>query len=258
MNDSSTVLQVSSLTKTYKQGDRDVRALSDLHLTVNRGESVAIMGASGSGKSTLLHLIAGLTRPDSGEVVIDGQSVFSLSDSQLTKFRRDRIGLVFQSFNLVPALTAEDNILLPLLSGGKRCDSSQLEELLDHLGIEHRRFHRPDALSGGEQQRVAIARALITQPAIVLADEPTGSLDSQNSQAICELLHKISEKERRTIVTVTHEPSVAIYSNVVVVLKDGKVVSKFETGQFADSVGLAAHYLEVVSGQTGELEHTTT
>lgn len=250
MQESDAVLTVTNLTKTFLQGKREVKALYGLNLNVLEGTSLAIMGASGSGKSTLLHLIAGLTRPDSGEVVIDGQNLFRMSDSRLTHFRRDRIGLVFQSFNLVPALTAEENILLPMLSASKVCDPQRLEELLDYLGLADRRAHRPDALSGGEQQRVAIARALITEPAIVLADEPTGSLDSQNSRAICALLRKIAAEQNRTIVTVTHEPEVALVSDQVLVLKDGQIINQFATAEYPSTAALAAHYLQVVSGDS--------
>ncbi|MCA9160018.1 MAG: ABC transporter ATP-binding protein [Planctomycetales bacterium] len=250
MNDLKTILKIRNLTKTFRQGKREVTALHDLSLSVLEGTSLAIMGASGSGKSTLLHLIAGLTRPDSGHVFVEETSLFELSDRRLTRFRRDKIGLVFQAFNLVPALTAEENVLLPLLSAGKRYDRQRLDTLLEYLGLTERRTHRPDALSGGEQQRVALARALITEPAIVLADEPTGSLDSQNSQAICELLCKISNEQHRTIITVTHEPTVAIYSEQVVVLKDGRIVSQFKTADYSDSAALAAHYLEVAAGRS--------
>lgn len=247
MNDLKAILQVSQLGKTFRQGTREIRALDALNLNVLEGTSLAIMGASGSGKSTLLHLIAGLTRPDTGQIVVEGQDLFQLSDSRLTRFRRDRIGLVFQSFNLVPALTAEENIALPLLSAGKTPDPRRLDELLDQLGIADRRSHRPDALSGGEQQRVAIARALITDPAIVLADEPTGSLDSQNSRAICEMLTRIASEQNRTIITVTHEPGVAIYSEQVLVLRDGHLISQFATSTFPDAAALAAHYSEMVA-----------
>ncbi len=172
-------LRVEHVTKRFKQGDTVVEALRGISLTIPRGQFVAVMGASGSGKSTLLHVVAGLTWPDEGQIVVEGTDLSRLSDSQLTTFRRRRLGLVFQAFNLIPTLTARDNILLPLLVDGAAGPAAgQLESLADVLGIASRLHHRPDALSGGEQQRVAIARALITDPALLLADEPTGSLDS--------------------------------------------------------------------------------
>ncbi len=185
-------LRVERVTKRFKQGDTVVEALRSISLSIPSGQFLAVMGASGSGKSTLLHVLAGLTWPDEGRVVIDNTDLSQLSDAKLTTFRRRRIGLVFQAFNLIPTLTAEENILLPLLVDGKAAPSrGQLETLASRLGIASRLHHRPDALSGGEQQRVAIARAVITDPALLLADEPTGSLDSvQQSQTICRLLHR--------------------------------------------------------------------
>ncbi|MCC7086086.1 MAG: ABC transporter ATP-binding protein [Pirellulales bacterium] len=239
-------LKVSQLTKRFLQGDREIDALVDVNLAVAAGEFVAIMGASGSGKSTLLHLVAGLTDATSGKVWVDGQDLSDLSDRQLTLFRRRRIGLVFQSLNLVPALTAKENVLLPLHAAGRSLDRNAIaDQLLSMLGLGQRRDHRPSALSGGEQQRVAIARALVADPAIILADEPTGSLDTTNGQLICKLLRKLNEDQRRTIVVVTHEPSVAIWSDRIVVLKDGRLQSEFDTSQFDGPQALAAHYQEL-------------
>jgi putative ABC transport system ATP-binding protein len=205
------------------------------------------MGASGSGKSTLLHVMAGLATPDAGRVLIDGTDLSAMSDSQLTRFRRRKIGLVFQAFNLIPSLTAEDNISLPIVTGGNnKMDGRVVECLLDRLGLFARRRHRPDALSGGEQQRVAIARALVNDPALVLADEPTGSLDSISGQNICRLLRELSEEQQRTIVVVTHEPAVAVWAQRVVVMKDGCILTQFATADFHDAQSLAAHYQDIV------------
>lgn len=241
-------VSVHGVTKQFKQGTATIEAIRDVSLAVQGGEFVAIMGASGSGKSTLLHVISGLTSPDAGKVVIDGTDLSTLSDGRLTKFRRHKIGLIFQSFNLIPSLTANDNITLPLLAGGRMANvEEKVRPLIERLGLGHRRGHRPDALSGGEQQRVAIARALITDPAVVLADEPTGSLDSITGQKICELLRELCEEQRRTIVVVTHEPAVARWAKRVVVMKDGQKLTEFQTAEFSSSQALAAHYQDVAN-----------
>ncbi len=246
MNNASP-LCVEGLTKRFRQGTTTVEAVRDISLTVRRGEFVSVMGASGSGKSTLLHVIAGLTRPDDGRVLVDGEDLSTLSDRRLTLFRRRRIGLVFQAFNLIPTLSARDNVLLPMLADGRNGGVEQrVDELLDRLGLMERRTHRPDALSGGEQQRVAIARAIIGDPSIILADEPTGSLDSVTGQSICRLLRQLCREQGRTIVVVTHEPAVAVWGERVIVLKDGRVLTEFSTEQFRDLHELAAHYHEIV------------
>jgi len=218
-------LVVENAVKSFRQGEREVTALRGISLSVPAGGFLAVMGASGSGKSTLLHLMAGLTTADSGRVLVDGADLAALNDRDLTLFRRRRIGLVFQSFNLIPTLTAGENIALPLMLDGRNGQVTQtkVDQLLDKLGLSHRRDHRPDALSGGEQQRVAIGRALITDPALILADEPTGNLDSANSKSVCELLRDLSSKEGRTIVMVTHEPTVAAYAKQTIVMKDGNL-----------------------------------
>jgi len=227
-------LRVEHVTKRFRQGTTTIQALRDISLTVARGEFVAVMGASGSGKSTLLHVMAGLTRPDEGRVLVDGQDLSALSDFQLTLLRRRRIGLVFQTFNLIPTLSAQDNILLPAMAEGReRLARSQLDELLTRLGLAERRRHLPDTMSGGEQQRVAIARAMICDPAIILADEPTGSLDSVTGQSICRLLQELCAEQGRTIVVVTHEPAVAVWATRIVVLKDGQALAD------PDKVGVA-------------------
>jgi len=247
-------LKVEHVTKKFRQGDVTVTALDDISLTINQGQFVAVMGASGSGKSTLLHVMAGLTRTDQGRIVVDGEDLSTMGDRQLTLFRRRHIGLVFQAFNLIPALTAEDNVLLPLLADGRSQPADgQLEGLLARLGLDTRRRHRPDALSGGEQQRVAIARALITDPSIILADEPTGSLDSVSGQTLCRLLRDLHQEQGRTIVVVTHEPAVAVWAERVIVLKDGRTLTEFSTKELHDAHSLAAHYQDVVSALPTEV-----
>ncbi|GAA5131213.1 ABC transporter ATP-binding protein [Luteolibacter yonseiensis] len=239
-------LEISSVVKTFNQGPVRVRALDGIDLRIKAGEFVAIMGASGSGKSTLLHVMAGLTDVDSGSVTVEGKNLASFNDAALTRFRRDRIGLVFQAFNLIPVLTAEDNVRLPVMD---RADSGlRAKALLDRLGLLARRKHKPDALSGGEQQRVAIARALIADPAIVLADEPTGSLDSSTGQDLCGLLRGLCSDEGRTIVMVTHEPAVAMWADRVVVLKDGRLLTEFPTPAGHDPEAVALAYQNALHG----------
>jgi len=236
-------LVVQDVVKSFRQGDRRVTALSGISLDVSARSFLAIMGASGSGKSTLLHLMAGLARADKGNVLVNGQDLAVLNDRQLTIFRRRQIGLVFQAFNLIPTLTAQENVALPLLLDGRNGESdARVNEMLENLGLGARRHHRPDAMSGGEQQRVAIGRALATDPAVILADEPTGNLDSVNSRCVCELLRDLSLKHGRTIVMVTHEPSVATYAGEVAVLKDGRLVDRFPTAGISGTQELAARY----------------
>ena len=241
-------VQLDRVTKRFRQGGSTVEALRDVSLSISNGEFVAIMGASGSGKSTLLHVMCGLTATDAGTIVIDNVELSTMSDSQLTRFRRRRIGLVFQSFNLIPSLTAEQNITLPLLADGKSdVDEASLSYLIERLGLTARRHHRPDSLSGGEQQRVAIARALITKPALLLADEPTGSLDSINGQNICRLLQELCTEQKRTIAVVTHEPAVARWAQRVVVMRDGQILTEFATADFSNQNSLASHYQDIVN-----------
>jgi putative ABC transport system ATP-binding protein len=239
---------IENVTKRFRQGDREVVALRGISLQVPRGQFLAVMGASGSGKSTLLHLVGGLTRPDEGKVVIDGTDIGALNDRELTLFRRRNIGLVFQSFNLIPTLTADENVSLPLMLDRKngQVTSDRIDELLNQLGLTERRHHRPDAMSGGEQQRAAIGRALVTDPAVILADEPTGNLDSVNSKAVCELLRDLSHVHGKTIVMVTHEPSVAAYAQEVAVIKDGNLVNRFPTEEVDGSQQLALRYQESI------------
>ena len=220
-------LVVDNVVKRFRQGDRDVSALDGVSLDVAEGTFLAIMGASGSGKSTLLHLMAGLATPDSGRVVIRGENLAQMNDRELTLFRRRHIGLVFQAFNLIPTLTAEENIALPLLLDGKNAGeaSPKIAELTETLGLASRRSHRPDAMSGGEQQRVAIGRALVTDPAVLLADEPTGNLDTRTSYEVLGLLQELNRKNRITIVLVTHEPDIAACASRVINMRDGRVRS---------------------------------
>jgi len=243
---SNAPLVVENVRKQFRQGDRSVAALDGVSLEVPQGQFLAVMGASGSGKSTLLHLMAGLATPDEGRVVVNGTALKGMGDKALTLFRRRHIGLVFQSFNLIPTLSAEENVALPLMLEGRNGDAgrAKVNELLDSLGLAKRRHHRPDAMSGGEQQRVAIGRALVTDPAVILADEPTGNLDSANSRSVCELLRDLSAVHNKTIVMVTHEPTVAAYAQDVAVLKDGKLVSRFATEQAGGGEGLALRYQE--------------
>ncbi len=227
------VLEANELLKIYQLGEHQVVALGGVNFNVRKGEFVAIMGPSGSGKSTLLHLLGGLDDPSQGSIRLAGKVLSGLNDQEATLVRRHNIGFVFQFFNLVPTLNAEENILLPIIIDGKdpRKFSDRLEKLLQLVGLSDRRGHRPDQLSGGEQQRVAIARALISQPAIILADEPTGNLDSKTGRVIMQLLRKSCDEFNQAIVVVSHDPRAAAYADRVIFLKDGKIEQEvvFET-----------------------------
>jgi putative ABC transport system ATP-binding protein len=212
------------LTRCYGDGDTAVHALRGASLAVDEGELVAVMGPSGSGKSTLMHILAGLDRPTSGEVWIGGEAVTKLGDSQLTKLRRRHIGFVFQFFNLLPMLTAEENIVLPLELAGRKPEQAWVDELIANVGLTDRRRHRPSELSGGQQQRVAIARALVSRPSVVFADEPTGNLDSQTSGEILALLREAASEYGQTTVMVTHEPQAATIADRIFFLADGEIV----------------------------------
>jgi len=241
---STAPLVVENVRKQFRQGDRAVSALDGVSLEVPRGQFLAVMGASGSGKSTLLHLMAGLAVADSGRVLVNGTDLTEMNDNALTLFRRRNIGLVFQSFNLIPTLSAEENVMLPLMLEGRngQAGATRVADVMESLGLSTRRDHRPDAMSGGEQQRVAIGRALVTNPAVILADEPTGNLDSANSKSVCELLRDLSNQHGKTIVMVTHEPTVAAYAKEVAVLKDGQLVERFPTSETGGGPELALRY----------------
>lgn len=220
------MLKVENLTKIYGKGTTKVVALDNVSFTVEKGEFVAIIGASGSGKSTLLHLIGGVDRPTSGKVYINGQDIFALNDDKLAIFRRRHIGLIYQFYNLIPILNVKENILLPLQLDNRDCDKSDLKELLKLLGLENRENHLPNELSGGQQQRTSIGRALVTKPAIILADEPTGNLDSKSSDEIVDLLKKSNKDLKQTIIMITHNPELAKMADRIIKIEDGKIVSE--------------------------------
>ena len=219
------ILQTDNLKKYYGAGDTQVRALDGVDLAVENGEFVAIVGTSGSGKSTLLHMLGGLDRPTSGRVTVDGKDIFSLKDEALTIFRRRKIGFVFQSYNLVPVLSVYENIVLPVELDGRRPDQDYLQEVIAVLGLEKKRNSRPNQLSGGQQQRVAIARALAAKPAILLADEPTGNLDSRTSQDVLGLMKVAGQKFSQTMVMITHNEEIAQMADRIVRIEDGRIVS---------------------------------
>jgi putative ABC transport system ATP-binding protein len=221
-------IKIENLTKIYGQGEAAVVALDHVNINLGQGEFVAVMGPSGCGKSTLLHLTGGLDRPSEGTVSLDGQDIFHMDDTHLTELRRRRIGFIFQFFNLLPMLTAEENAAIPLILDGMPVEKAnkRAAEILEKVGLGDRLTHRPDQLSGGQQQRVAIARALVTDPAIILADEPTGNLDSRSSDEFAALLRQVSSEWKRTILMVTHDPRIAAYADRIIFLKDGKVVEE--------------------------------
>ena len=218
------ILQVRNLEKTYGKGDTIVRALDKVSFSVEKGEFVAIVGASGSGKSTLLHLLGGVDRPDSGTVFVDGQEIYELNESQLAIFRRRNIGIVYQFYNLIPTLTALENIQLPCLLDNRKVDSKRLNGILNTIGLDKRQRHLPSELSGGQQQRVSIGRALINDPAIILADEPTGNLDSQSSAEVMDLLKLANKEYNQTLIIITHDEKIALQADRVITFADGKII----------------------------------
>ncbi|HYN91874.1 MAG TPA: ABC transporter ATP-binding protein [Thermoleophilaceae bacterium] len=224
--------------RRYGKGAAAVDALAGVTVGFERGRFSAIMGPSGSGKSTLMHILAGLDRPTGGTVALDGAEISGLDDGELTKLRRDKLGFVFQFFNLIPVLTAEENVLLPLSIAGRKPDAEWFERLIETIGLADRRTHRPAELSGGQQQRVAVARALVSRPAVVFADEPTGNLDSRASEEVLNLLRTAVDEFGQTVVMVTHDPEAASYADRLVVLHDGLVVHEGEAGSAEEVIEL--------------------
>ncbi len=229
------VVVASDVSRRYGEGAAAVDALVGVSTSFERGRFTAIMGPSGSGKSTLMHILAGLDKPTSGTVTLDGDEITALDDGDLTKLRRDKLGFVFQFFNLLPVLTAEENLVLPLSIAGRKPDGEWLEQLVRTVGLEDRRTHRPSELSGGQQQRVAVARALVSKPAVVFADEPTGNLDSKASAEVLHLLRQAVDEFGQTVIMVTHDPAAAAHADRLITLRDGRIVHDAAPGS-ADAV----------------------
>lgn len=218
------ILRVEDLTKLYGNGENEVRAVDNVSFSVEKGEFLAIIGPSGSGKSTLLHILGGVDRPTSGKVYMNGQDVYAQNEDQLAIFRRRQVGLIYQFYNLIPVLDVVENITLPVLMDGSKVNEERLNELLNTLGLSDRRKNLPNQLSGGQQQRVSIGRALMNAPAVVLADEPTGNLDSKNSQEIVELLKFSNKKYSQTLIIITHDESIALQADRIIAIEDGRIV----------------------------------
>ena len=220
-----TILEVRNLTKKYGKGDAEVIALNNVSFQVKKGEFVAVVGASGSGKSTLMHLLGGVDRPDTGNVFVDGHNIYQLNESELAIFRRRNIGIVYQFYNLIPTLTAEENIQLPCLLDNRKVDKKRLKEILDTIGLTDRKNHLPNELSGGQQQRVSIGRSLINDPALILADEPTGNLDSRSSEEVIDLLKLANKQYNQTLIIITHDEKIALQADRIITIGDGKIIS---------------------------------
>ena len=218
------ILRVENLCKTYGTGANVVKALDNVSFSVNKGEFIAIIGPSGSGKSTLLHILGGVDKPSSGKVYMDGSDVYAQNDEQLAIFRRRQVGLIYQFYNLIPVLDVTENITLPVLMDGQKVNQKRLDELLVTLKLKGREKHLPNQLSGGQQQRVSIGRALMNAPAVVLADEPTGNLDSKNSQEIVELLKMSNQKYNQTLIIITHDENIALQADRIIAIEDGKII----------------------------------
>jgi len=217
------ILKIENLTKVYGTGDNEVRALDGVSFTVEKGEFIAIMGPSGSGKSTLLHILGGVDKPTSGKVWVDGQDVYSQKEAQLAVFRRRQVGLIYQFYNLIPVLNVTENMTLPVMMDGRKVNEERLGELLDTLSLRGRENHLPNQLSGGQQQRVSIGRALMNAPAVVLADEPTGNLDSKNSREIVDLLKLSNRRYDQTLLVITHDENIALQADRIISIEDGRV-----------------------------------
>ena len=219
------ILTLKNLTKVYGKGDTAVTAVDHMGLEIEKGQFVSIVGTSGSGKSTLLHLIGGVDTPTEGEVIIDGDNIYELNDNNRSILRRRKIGFIFQQYNLIPVLTVEENIKMPLLLDGNKVDQKKIDEIIEKLGLTERKNHLPNQLSGGQQQRVAIGRALANNPTVIIADEPTGNLDKKNSEEVMELLCKCVKDEGQTLILVTHEPDIAAMADRIIHLEDGQIIS---------------------------------
>jgi putative ABC transport system ATP-binding protein len=239
MSDSNgQVVTATGISRRYGEGAAAVDALVEVSTSFQRGRFTAIMGPSGSGKSTLMHILAGLDNPTAGTVVLDGQEITDLDDGELTKLRREKLGFVFQFFNLLPVLTAEENLALPLSIAGRKPDKAWLDQLIRTVGLEDRRTHRPSELSGGQQQRVAVARALLSKPAVVFADEPTGNLDSKASEDVLQLLRQAVDDFGQTVIMVTHDPAAAAHADRLITLRDGRIVHDDAPGSADDVIEL--------------------
>lgn len=225
------ILRVENLNKTYGKGENQVKAVDNVSFSVQKGEFVAIIGASGSGKSTLLHLIGGVDRPTSGKVFIDGKDIYTLNDDNLAIFRRRQIGLIYQFYNLIPVLNVAENITLPTKLDGRAVDERRLSDLLKTLGLEKRKYNLPNQLSGGQQQRVSIGRAMMNEPALMLADEPTGNLDSKASEEIISLLRLSNKKYNQTVIVITHDEKIALEADRIITIDDGKIIKDERTGK---------------------------
>lgn len=225
------ILRVENLNKIYGKGENQVKAVDNVSFSVQKGEFVAIIGASGSGKSTLLHLIGGVDRPTSGKVFIDGKDIYTLNDDNLAIFRRRQIGLIYQFYNLIPVLNVAENITLPTKLDGRDVDEKRLNDLLKTLGLEKRKYNLPNQLSGGQQQRVSIGRAMMNEPALMLADEPTGNLDSKASEEIISLLRLSNKKYNQTVIVITHDEKIALEADRIITIDDGKIIKDERTGK---------------------------
>ncbi len=223
------ILRVENLNKTYGRGENQVKAVDNISFSIEKGEFVAIIGASGSGKSTLLHLIGGVDRPTSGKVYIDGKDIYTLNDDNLAIFRRRQVGLIYQFYNLIPVLNVSENITLPTKLDGREVDEKRLNDLLKTLGIEKRKNNLPNQLSGGQQQRVSIGRAMMNEPALMLADEPTGNLDSRASEEIISLLRLSNKKYNQTVIIITHDEKIALEADRIITIDDGKIIKDERT-----------------------------